>query len=486
MIESARCARPGGCAQRCRERIPMPRTLVLALLSTLALAADPASARLARFNDWKFGMFIHWGPYSQASVEASWPIMTPGASPSISEADYRALARTFNPTRFDAQAFVDLAREAGQRYMVFTSKHHDGFCMFDSAYTTYQIASTPYQRDLAAQLARAAHASGLPFGFYYSPPDMNHPGFRDTSRPAAANWAGEPTRAEWPLYLDYMELQLRELLTGYGELAAVWFDGLANQRKYDGRRYLKLIRELQPMAVVNDRIGVPGDFVTPEQRIPQGIPRKGATVGHTDGSRDAGIEVEAPPPAELQPWETCMTINGTWAYNRNDTRYKSSTELIRALIDVASKGGNFLLNVGPTPEGTIQPEFVARLRAIGAWLKVNGEAIYSSTYGPWQGLSFGRSTARGRSIYLHVFDWPESSLELPAPAARVVSARMLATGQAVAFALQGGKLRLELRGVAAQAHAHRRRRRNPVAAYGLGTATVMLRNFRPPVWSPWI
>ena len=430
----------------------MLRGLIFVLITVPLAAADPAAARLSRFNDWKFGMFIHWGPYSQASVEASWPIMTPSAAPAIGEADYRALARTFNPQRFDAKAFVDLAREAGQRYMVFTSKHHDGFCMFDSAYTSYQISSTPYKRDIAALLAKAAHEAGMPFGFYYSPPDMNHPGFRDTSRPAAANWAGEPTRAEWPLYLDYMELQLRELLTRYGDLAVIWFDGLRDQRKYDGPRFLRLVRELQPMTLVNDRIGLAADFSTPEQRTPKGIPRRSLS-GHHEDFDNAAVSPELPPPGEFQPWETCMTINGTWAYNRNDHSYKSSTELVRTLIDVASKGGNFLLNVGPTPEGTIQPEFAERLRAIGAWLKVNGEAIYGTTYGPWQGLAGGRTTMKGKTIYLQLFDWPESSLEVAVGTARVVSARLLATGKPVAFQLSGGRLKLDLRGHAAQPHA---------------------------------
>jgi hypothetical protein len=161
-------------------------------------------------------MFIHWGPYSLASVEASWPIMRPDPG-GISEPDYRALRERFNPVQFDPKEWIRLARDAGQRYMVFTTKHHDGFSMFDSAYTDYKITRTPYQKDIVAMLADAAKQEGMPLGFYYSPPDMNHPAFRDTSKPASANWAGEPARPEWPLYLDYMELQVRELLTRYGD-----------------------------------------------------------------------------------------------------------------------------------------------------------------------------------------------------------------------------------------------------------------------------
>jgi alpha-L-fucosidase len=398
-------------------------------------------------------MFIHWGPYSQASVEASWPIMTPKNYPGITEERYRALAGTFNPSQFDARAFVRLAREAGQRYMVFTSKHHDGFCMFDSAYTNYKITKSPYARDIAALLAQAAREEKMPLGFYYSPPDMNHPAFRDTARPASANWHGEPARGEWPLYVGYLEMQVRELLTRYGDVAVVWFDGLNDQRKYDGHRIHSMIRELQPQALINDRIGLPGDYATPEQRTPKGIPTRGAVLGHTDGSKDAGVVAGAPRPADFQPWETCMTINGTWAYNANDHRFKSSTDLVRTLIDVASKGGNFLLNVGPTPEGTIQPEFADRLRAIGAWLKINGAAIYGTTYGPWQGLAFGRCTAKGKSVYLHVYEWPKGELELPAAVGKIASASLLATGQRVPFQQTAGSLTLNVSGLPAGSHA---------------------------------
>lgn len=429
-----------------------PRHLILLFPALAGLwAADPAAERLKRFNDAKFGMFIHWGPYSLASVEASWPIMVPGKW-GISEADYRALPQRFNPVRFDPRAWVRLAQEAGQRYMVFTSKHHDGFAMFDSQYTGYKITGTPYGKDIARLLADAAKAEGMPLGFYYSPPDMHHPAFRDTSKLSATNWQGEPQRPEWPLYLDYMELQLTELLTRYGDLFVVWFDGLGNQQKYDGRRFHKLIREMQPAALINNRIGLTGDYVTPEQRLPKGIPTKGATVGNTDPN-DKGLAARAPRPEEFQPWETCMTINGTWAYNRNDLRYKSTTDLVRALIDAASKGGNFLLNVGPTPEGTIQPEFEERLRGIGAWLKVYGESIYGTTFGPAQELSWGRTTAKGRTVYVHIFSRPEGNLELKNWSGKVARVRALKGGAALRFTLAGGTLTVPAGPIPADEHA---------------------------------
>jgi alpha-L-fucosidase len=429
----------------------------LAVASVSLVAADDAhqAERLKKFNDAKFGMFIHWGPYSSASVEASWPIMVPGDW-GISEANYRALPQRFNPAQFDARAFVKLAKAAGQKYIVFTTKHHDGFCMFDSQYTGYKITKTPYGKDIVAQLAEAAKAEGLPLGFYYSPPDMNHPGYRDTSKLSTANWHGEPARPEWPLYLDYMELQLRELLTRYGDVFVVWFDGLDNQQKYGGTRFHELIHTLQPMALINNRIGPTGDFVTPEQRLPNGIPRKGSVVGNTDPD-DKGVLTEAPRPDEFQPWETCMTINDTWAYNKNDRKFKSTTDLVRALIDAASKGGNFLLNVGPSPDGTIQPEFVERLTAVGEWLKVNGESIYGTTYGPLQAIPYGRMTAKGKTLYLHIFDMtsnvPNGTLELAGLKARVRSIKTLDGGTSVRFTHSGDKLQIQVAGVKLNPHA---------------------------------
>lgn len=387
--------------------------------------------RTAWYRAAKFGMFIHWGAYSVASVEASWPIMEPGTW-NISETDYVSLYKVFNPVRYDPKAWVELARAAGQRYMVITTKHHDGFCMFDSALTDYKITRTPYGKDVIAMLADAAHEAGMPLGFYYSPPDMHHPGYRDTTKLVKETWHGDPTRPEWSSYLDYMEGQLRELLTKYGPVAMIWFDGLDHEEKYQGQRFINLIHELQPAALVNNRIGVDGDFGTPEQQIPDRVPTK------------PGVQLAAgsvPPPQDFQLWETCMTINDTWAYNKNDLRFKPVRVLIQDLANVASKGGNFLLDVGPTPEGTIQPEFVERLQAIGAWMKVNGDSIYGTTYGPWQDLPFGKTTAKGKTIYLHVFDWPTNpELELPALPSRVSQVTVLATGRKARFKQKHGRL----------------------------------------------
>jgi len=390
--------------------------------------------RTAWYREAKFGMFIHWGPYSLASVEASWPIMRPDAKWNITEAEYVSLYKKFNPTQYDPAAWVELAKQAGQRYMVITTKHHDGFCMFDSKLTDYKITNTPYGKDVIAMLAKAAHDAGMPLGFYYSPPDMHHPGYRDSTQLVKDSWHGNPSRRQqWASYLDYMEGQLRELLTHYGPVALIWFDGLDRQQIYNGQRFVNLIHELQPATLVNNRIGVEGDFITPEQQIPERVPTIPRAT-HLPLFAPQAPPPAVPAPADFQLWETCMTINDTWAYNKNDQHYKSVKVLIQDLANVASKGGNFLLDVGPTPEGTIQPEFVERLQAIGQWMKVNGDSIYGTSYGPWQDLTFGKSTAKGKTIYLHVFDWPSKhELQLPALAARVSGVTLLATGGKIRF-----------------------------------------------------
>jgi alpha-L-fucosidase len=415
----------------------------LSFAPRLGWAFDSEEERTNWYRNAKFGMFIHWGPYSLASVEASWPIMKPTAG-GIAEAEYRDLPRRFNPTKFNPDAFVDLARTAGQQYMVFTTKHHDGFCMFDTSYTDYKITNTPYGKDIVKQLADACRERGMPLGFYYSPPDMHHPAFRDTSKLTRENWNGEPARPEWPLYLDYMQLQLTELLTSYGPVALIWFDGLNHQEKYGGIRFLDLIRRLQPATLVNDRLGLPGDYQTPEQFIPNAIPTKDVHFNAVDTSVQQKLKTTIPRSEDFQLWETCMTINNTWAYNMHDHEYKSARVLIRSLVEVASRGGNFLLNVGPQPDGTIQPEFQDRLRAIGDWLAVNGDSIYGTTFGPIQGVPSIRVTAKKERIFIHVFDWPSTPLEISGLQAKVLSAYLLANGQPLKIRQSEGKLQVDL------------------------------------------
>ncbi len=385
------------------------------------------------FNEAKFGMFIHWGPVSLASVEISWPIMVPDPQWNITQEEYVNLYKRFDPVKYDPDEWIDLAEAAGQRYMVPVCKHHDGFCMFDSSYTDYKITNTPYKKDIIGMLAAACHRRNMALGYYYSPPDMHNPNYRDTSKLVKENWHGEPQRAEWPVYLHYMALQLRELIWRYGQPVEIFFDGLDHQEKYDGYSFLEMIRSMSPNTMVDNRLGIPADYDTPEQWVPMRIPVKGVTIRGTNPSEAQKLPTAIPARAKFRPWETCMTINTTWAYNKNDHNYKSSRHLIRTLIEVASRGGNFLLNVGPTPEGTIQPEFQQRLRAMGDWLRVNGEAIYGTTYGPLQDLAYGRTTAKGKIVYLHIFDWPESGTLDVAGLGRILRASMLADGRPLTF-----------------------------------------------------
>ncbi len=415
------------------------------------------------FRDARFGLFVHWGPYSIAGVEASWPIMVPelagliGPDQAISEADYVALAERFDPRGFDPKAWVRFARDAGMRYLVITAKHHNGYCLFDAPGTAYKITKSPYGRDLLAELSSACAADGLPLGFYYSPPDMHHPGYRDTARPAVENWMGEPGRTQWAGYLDTMEAQLRHLLTHYGEVAVLWFDGLFEHDKYDPPRFHRLIRELSPKTLVNDRLGAElGDYLTPEQAVPLGIPvRRTAPAPEITADQFRGFlrlltsgasaeQVGAlfemaqrsrfpteplPPPERFQPWESCMTLGATWSYDPLERQLKSSDTVIRTLVETASRGGNLLLNVGPKPDGTFPDSAREILEPVGRWLARHGEAIFGTTYGPLQGVEGLRTTSRDSQVYVHIFERPDPPrLHLPDLGTAVRSARLQPDG----------------------------------------------------------
>jgi len=410
---------------------------------------ESTEEHLAWYKDAKFGMFIHWGAYSVAGAEASWPIMAPklsaamyGTEISITEKEYGTLPAQFNPADFNADEWVRIAKEAGMRYIIITSKHHDGFCMFDAPGTDYKITNTPFGRDVCLELSQACARAGMPLGFYYSPPDMHHPGYRDTHKPVAKTWTGEPKREEWAEYLDYMESHIRKLLTDYGDVAIMWFDGLTNHGKYDPERFHKLVHELSPRTLINDRLGDGYDYITPEQYVPKkGIP---ARSGKPNPSLDPGgdgffrlvsslsttpiisswllkqvkkygdgtLELTKvhqepyPAPDHFQPWETCMTMGGTWAYNPKETNWKAPKQLVQNLVNVVSRGGNYLLNVGPTPRGTFPPEAVERLKYIGRWMKIYNKSIHGATYTPLYGQPWGHATRSGDKVYLHVFNWP--------------------------------------------------------------------------------
>jgi alpha-L-fucosidase len=349
---------------------------------------DPPQ-RLQWFTDAKFGIFVHWGPYSVIGRH-EWA----RHRFQIPQAEYDAYARAFNPVNFSADQWTGLFSRAGAKYVVITSKHHDGFSIYRSRVSDYDMEITPYPGDPLKELAASAKKRGLPLGFYHSIMDWHHSAYR----PRRA-WEYKDPKAGGNnnQYVDFMKEQLRELLSGYGEVAVMWFDGewehtLAELKRED--EIYDFIRSLQPNTLINDRLyerkpGSRGDFGTPEQFVP--------ATGVKDPSGKPAL------------WESCVTVNlDSWGYNKYETEFKTDRDLIRMLSEVVSKGGNLLLNVGPKPDGTIQPEFVTRLEAIGDWLKVNGEAIYGTTASPFARLPFfGRATVKGSTLYLHVYGWPQ-------------------------------------------------------------------------------
>lgn len=343
------------------------------------------------FEDARFGMFIHWGSYAVKGFEASWPLVWND----ISYADYEALADKFDPQNYDPKEWAALAKAAGMRYVVLTTKHHDGLALFDTKLSDYSTVHRAAKRDLIRPYVEALREAGLKVGFYFSLCDWHHPDYpADCLRPeygrpahnaapgAPASIAADPAR--WDRYIDFMHGQVRELLTNYGKIDLVWFDGQWEHTAEEWRsaELVKMMRELQPEIIINDRLADPslGDYSTPEQHVPVD--------------------------ALNRPWETCMTINETWAFNPRDRAFKSSNELIATLAEVTSKNGTFLLNVGPTKEGEIPAPFASRLRVIGQWMDKNSESIYGARQGLPAGAYYGPSTASEEAIYLHVVGYP--------------------------------------------------------------------------------
>ncbi|HUT24280.1 MAG TPA: alpha-L-fucosidase [Sumerlaeia bacterium] len=347
--------------------------------------------RMAWWEEARFGMFIHWGLYAvpggywKGRQHRGWSewLMASG----IQAEEWRKLAPQFNPVKFNADEWVRIAKDAGMKYIVITSKHHEGFSMWDSKVTAYDIIdATPFDRDPLKELAKACAKQGIRLGFYHSVLDWNHEDY--LPRPRWDNRS--PQGADFNRYIDFMKAQLTELLTGYGPVAVVWFDGgwEHGAEEYRAEEIVRHIYSLQPDTIINNRMVLPMDFDTPEQKIPkEDIPDR--------------------------PWETCMTMNNTWGYNRGDKDWKPTQVLIRNLVDIASKGGNFLLNVGPTGEGVIPEGSVERLKEVGQWMRVNGESIYGTGASPFRETPWGRCTVRklpkrGEILYLHVFDWPRN------------------------------------------------------------------------------
>jgi alpha-L-fucosidase len=377
------------------------------------LAPEAAAAERARwYNEAKLGLFIHWGLYAVPAralpgTLAEWVM----DNEKIPVQEYERFAERFTAARFDPAAWVALAKETGCRYIVLTSKHHDGFCLWDAQGTDYTAARfAAARRDLLRELGDACERGGVKLCAYYSMLDWHHPDFE----------------GDFPKYVDWMHGQLRELLTGY-PLWGLWFDGEWTHPKdaWRGDAIVAMIRALRPLAFVNDRLGretrgtVAGvDFYTKEQEIP------------AEALRQAGRPVA---------WETCQTFGYSWGYNESPDPLKSGERIVEQLVDVVSKGGNFLLNVGPRPDGSIPEPLVERMKVIGAWMKANGEAVYGTTRSPFGGpLPAGRVTAKGSRLYVFLETLPAEGIVLTGLANRVVKAWVLDGGEALAVTVKEG------------------------------------------------
>ena len=437
------------------------RLLLLLLVSLLGtaplMAAEPApafrtetaaqrDARMAWWREARYGMFIHWGVYAQlAGHYKGEPIGRYGEQimlhAKIPIAEYAAVAPQFNPVQFDADAWVKLARDAGMKYLVITAKHHDGFAMFATKADPFNIMdASPFKRDVIKELADACKRQGIRFGVYYSQNlDWFHPG--GGGRTADPSHKGDATKYVEDLVIP----QLTELMTNYGDISVLWWDMgggvITNER---ARRICAMIWKHQPGIIMNNRLGggYHGDTETPEQYVPpQGFP-----------GRD---------------WETCMTLNNTWGYKRQDRSYKPVPMLLTNLVNIASKGGNYLLNIGPDDQGLVPAEQQERLRAIGRWLQVNGEAIYGTSATPFgeecgefsatekdkngkpvfKARNEWRCTAKPGKVYLHFLKWPTTpfTFDTKGRVGTVTKARLLSdAGKDLPLTTQGTTITITL------------------------------------------
>ncbi len=362
--------------------------------------------RLAWFRAARFGMFIHWGLYSQFGRH-EW-VMNRERIP---VAEYEKLAQTWKPRLNAARTWARLARQAGMRYMVMTTKHHEGFCLFDTRHTDYNAVKCGPGRDLVAEYVEAARAEGLRVGFYYSLMDWHHPD-------GARCKVDEAARRR---FVDFTHGVVRELCTNYGRIDILWFDvnWPLTPEEWEAPQLIAMVRELQPDIIINNRTGLPEDFGTPEQHI---IPEKGGRM-----------------------WEACMTFNESWGYTPIDTRWKDAWTVVAMLRQVAAGGGNLLLNIGPTPQGDVPEPCGKVLLEVGEWLQRYGPTVYEATDPmPQEWMITGAFTRRGDTLYFHCNRWPGNELAIGGLRNRVLEARLFG-GPAVEFAQTGD--RLVLRGL---------------------------------------
>jgi alpha-L-fucosidase len=360
------------------------KTFLLILIAALFVlqqcqAPKTKEERLEWWKDARFGMFIHWGPVSIKGTEIGW---SRGREWSVEE--YDSLYTQFNPINFNAPEWVKTAKAAGMKYIVFTSKHHDGFCMWDTKYTDYNIMNSPFKRDIMKELSEACRKEGIALGFYHSTCDWHHPDFPLTSP------GGSVKREVYNLdrYTEYLKNQSVEIIENYGPLLVMWYDVPQQFDSVRGQGVIDHIRKIQPDILVNNRTGAKGDFDTPEQRI-----------GSFQNTR---------------AWETCMTIGRQWAWKPDD-EVKSLEQCLHNLIRSAGGDGNLLFNVGPRPDGTIEPLQVGRLKEMGQWLKKYGYSIYGTRGGPFKPVEWGVSTRKGNKVYIHILKWSGNSPEIFVP-----------------------------------------------------------------------
>ena len=380
--------------------------------------------RLAWFREARFGMFIHWGIYS-IPARGEWTY----ANDPWKEGEYEALAKVFNPTRYAPREWAQLAMRAGMKYAVLTTRHHDGFCLFDSHFTDYKITNTPYGRDAVREYADAFRDEGLRVGFYHSLPDWTHPGYADPETPAVIQGrpAHVPTPEEHAAFRELVANHVRQLTTEYGKIDLLFLDYTSktkqNEDYFDRERLLKIAYGNQPDILVNDRLSFwkdnvsDFDYYTPEVCVPSGPVRvKGREVA----------------------WETCATINGSWGYNAGDAAWKTPEALVAGLVGCVSRGGNLLLNVGPMADGSIPAAAVERLNAVGDWFDANGESIRGcgkSDFVPPFGCAY---TQKGDSLYCHFLQPPIGDVILPGLKGRIAKATLLRTGEDVPLVNEWG------------------------------------------------
>ena len=403
---------------------------------------DQHDARMEWWREARFGMFIHWGLYTILAGEwKGQPISGIGSwsmhGVKISVADYEPLIHQFNPVAFSAADVARLAKKAGMKYIVITSKHHEGFCLFDSEHTDYDVMSTPFKRDIMKELAEACRAEGLKFGFYHSLIDWHHPHYPvkgDPYHPMRDDAAFQAQERDFDKYLDYLHAQVRELLTNYGRIDVLWFDFSYYEmtgEAWRSRELLEMVFDLQPHIIINNRLGKPG--FNPE------IAGKVAWQGDFETP-----EGSIPPPGQYNfDWETCSAMSDSWAYKKDDHNYQSAEQLIRNLADIAGKGGNYLLNIGPMADGSIPTPEIERLEAMGRWLAINGESVYGTKASAFdESPSWGPCTTRhlpdgSTRLYLHVFEWPaDGRLAVPSIAGTLRHAYLLSDKSQTALATQ--------------------------------------------------